>query len=74
MQLGLSAAQSIGAVLGGITATDIENGDPVKTMDLVWAVMKLEVLKGLDIPKLVNKARPTSFSSDSTTALFTPVR
>ena len=55
LQLGMSAAQSIGAVLGGITAADIENGDPMKTMDLIWAVMKLEVLKGLDIPKLVNK-------------------
>jgi hypothetical protein len=56
-QLGLSAAQSIGAVLGGITAADIESGDAVKTMDLIWAVMKLEVLQGLDIPKMINMVR-----------------
>ena len=41
-------------MLGGITAADIEGGDAVKTMDLIWAVMKLEVLQGLDIPKMIN--------------------
>jgi hypothetical protein len=36
LQLALSAAQSIGCVIGSITAGDIEAGSPMKAMDIVW--------------------------------------
>lgn len=38
LQLALSAAQSIGCVIGAITAADIEAGSAMKAMDIVWQV------------------------------------
>jgi hypothetical protein len=36
LQLALPAAQSIGCVIGSITAGDIEAGSPITEMDIVW--------------------------------------
>ncbi len=41
VQLGLSAAQSIGAVLGGITPKDIDSGEPMRVLDVLWQVRAL---------------------------------
>ena len=39
-QLAISAAQSIGCVVGNVTAADIEAAkSPMKALDLVWQVM-----------------------------------
>jgi len=38
VQLAVSAAQSIGCVIGSITAGDIESGNANKALDLVWQV------------------------------------
>lgn len=38
LQLGLSSMQSIGAVVGNVSATDLEAGKPEAVMDTVWQV------------------------------------
>lgn len=58
LNLDLQSAQVLGAVLADVTSTQLEVGDPKATMDTVWQLFKVYVLRSMNVKETPSLVRP----------------